>query len=80
MGGGCWGGSLVHTCKYQENEVRSKCILNILNFWSWVIKNKENEIKKLIYIYIDETLWLFEWLCKFCSIWNNDAKFIVIVF
>lgn len=29
--GGC-NFSLVHMCKYQENEVRLKCILNILNF------------------------------------------------
>ena len=48
-GGGC-NFSLVHTCKYQENEVRLKCILNILNFWSWVIKNQQNQIKN-IYIH-----------------------------
>lgn len=33
--------SLVHICKYQENGVRSKCILNILIFWSWVIKKQK---------------------------------------
>lgn len=38
---------LVQTCKYKENDVKSKCILNILNFWSWVVKKlREKSDKK----------------------------------